>query len=52
MKNPQYKIGEEDKMELFREFFKMMIDFGYSPEFIGKELAYISRALEQAIPDA
>lgn len=49
MKNPQYKIGEEDKVELFREFFKTMIDFGYTPFNIGVELAYIARALEQAM---
>ncbi len=48
MKNKQYKIGEEDKMELFKEFFRLMIDFGYTPEFIGGELAYIARAIEQA----
>ena len=49
MKNRQYKIGEEDKVELFREFFRAMIDFGYTPEFIGGELAYIVRAVEQAL---
>lgn len=43
-----YKIGDEDKVELFREFFRMMIYFDYSPEFIGDELAYIARALDQA----
>jgi len=48
MKKQQYKLCEEDKMELYREFFQNMIDFGYTPEFIGGELAYIARAIEQA----
>lgn len=51
MKHPQYKIGTEDKMELYREFFKTLIDMGYTPEFIGGELAYIARAIEQAERD-
>ena len=48
MKNPQCKIGEEEKMELCEEFFKQMIDFGYTPAYIGRELAYVARAMEQA----
>ena len=46
--NKQYKMGEEDKVELLREFFRTMTDFGYTPEFIGGELAYLVRALKQA----
>ena len=44
----QYKIGGEDKVELYRDFLKTMIDFGYTPFFIGQELAFISRALDLA----
>ena len=44
----KYRIGEEDKMELYQRFFKKMVDFDYSPEYIGEELAYIARAIEQA----
>jgi len=43
-----YKLGDEDEMELYREFFKAMLDFGYAPFYIGKKLAYIVRAIEQA----
>jgi len=48
MTDKQYRIGEEDKMELYREFFKAMIDFGYAPFFIGQRLAEIVRAVEMA----
>lgn len=44
----KYKIGTEDKVELYREFFKTMLDFGYAPFYIGEKLAYIVRAIEQA----
>ena len=45
MKN--YKLGDEDKMELYAEFIKFMLDLGYAPFFIGKELAFIARAIER-----
>jgi len=48
LRNGQYKLGEEDEMELYREFFKQMADFGYAPFFIGKMLAFLARAIEQA----
>ncbi len=47
-KESQYKIGEEDKVGLYQEFFKLMLDFGYDPFFIGQELAFIARALNLA----
>ena len=47
-KKQQYKIGEEDKVELYQHFFEKMIDFDYTPWWIGVELAFISRALELA----
>lgn len=46
--NNKYKLGEDDKMELFQHFFEKMIDFDYTPYYIGSELAYISRAMEFA----
>jgi len=51
MRKSQFEIGKEDKMELYREFFKQMIDFGYTPAYIGEVLAYVARALEQAIEE-
>ncbi len=45
----EYKIGEEDKMELYRAFFQKMIEEGYSPEYIGEELAIIAHALYTSI---
>ncbi len=44
----KYKLGDEDEMELYREFFKAMLGFGYAPFYIGEKLAYIVRAIEQA----
>lgn len=41
----KYKIGEEDKMELYRAFFQKMLDEGYSPEYIGEELAVVVHAI-------
>ena len=43
-----YKLGDEDERELYMEFFKAMLDFGYTPFYIGNKLAYIVRAIEQA----
>ena len=43
-----YKLGDEDEVELYSEFFKAMLDFGYTPFYIGTKLAYIVRAIEQA----
>ena len=45
----KYKLGEEDKMELYRAFFQKMIDEGYSPEYIGLELAVVAHALFTSI---
>ncbi len=41
----KHKIGEEDKMELYRAFFQKMLDEGYCPEYIGIELAVVAHAL-------
>ncbi len=38
------EIGEEDRVEMYREFYDQMIIFGYAPFYIGKELAFIIRA--------
>jgi len=46
MRNKQI-MGDEDKMELYKDFIEIMLEFGYTPFFIGKELAFISRAIEQ-----
>lgn len=43
-----YKLGDEDEVELYKEFFKTMLDFGYTPFHIGEKLAYLVRAIEQA----
>jgi len=51
MGNTKYKIGEEDKMELYRAFFQKMIEEGYSPEFIGEELAVVAHALQTSVED-
>ncbi len=40
-----YKLGEEDKMELYRAFFQKMLDQGYSAEVIGAELAIVTHAI-------
>jgi len=45
----KYKLSEEDKMELYRGFFQKMIEEGYSPEYIGTELAIIAHALYTSI---
>jgi hypothetical protein len=47
----KYKIGDEDEMELYQEFFKKMLDFGYAPFFIGEKLAYIVKAVELSEPE-
>ena len=40
------KVGIEDRVELYREFYQQMVKFGYAPFYIGKMLAYIARAVE------
>ena len=46
MKN-KYTIGEEDEMELYRNFFKKMLELGYAPFYIGEKLALIVRAVSE-----
>ncbi len=40
------KAGKEDKIELYREFYREMLALGYAPFYIGKMLARIVRAVE------
>jgi hypothetical protein len=44
-----YKLGEEEKMELYKAFYKKMLDEGYTPEYIGLELAILAHALFTSI---
>ena len=41
------KIGQEDRIEMYRAFYEEMLRLGYSPEYIGKQLAHIVRATEK-----
>jgi len=47
----KYGFDDEDKAKLYKAFIKAMMDWDYTSEFIGSELAYIARALEQASED-
>lgn len=40
------KVGVEDRVELYREFYQEMLALGYVPFYIGKMLARIVRAVE------
>ncbi|KKM74405.1 hypothetical protein LCGC14_1400660 [marine sediment metagenome] len=41
------KVGEEDKVEIYRAFYEQMVKFGYSLEYIGMQLAFIARAADE-----
>ena len=38
------KIGDEDRVQMYQAYYDQMLKFGYSPEYIGEELAFIVRA--------